>query len=107
MHITDSLTDGVVLTEIGERIAMHRLERGLTQASLADMAGISKRTLERVEAGDTAQISSIIGILRALGLFEGLETLVPATAPLPEGRMRKRVSAKQQIVAENDEWSWD
>jgi transcriptional regulator with XRE-family HTH domain len=39
--------------EIGARIRQARLERGLTQESLAEMASFSKRSLQDYEAGQT------------------------------------------------------
>ena len=59
-------TDEYLLAELGERLARQRLDMGVTQADLAFEAGISKRTLERIEAGETVQFTSIIRVLRAL-----------------------------------------
>ena len=51
MKISELLTDNVILAEIGERIARRRLDLQLTQADVAEQAGVSKRTLERIEFG--------------------------------------------------------
>jgi transcriptional regulator with XRE-family HTH domain len=51
MKITSTLTDDAVLAEIGERLCARRLELQLTQAVVAEQAGIAKRTLERMESG--------------------------------------------------------
>ncbi len=51
MKITGLLTDEAVLAELGARIAGRRVELQLTQAAVAEQAGIAKRTLERMEAG--------------------------------------------------------
>jgi DNA-binding XRE family transcriptional regulator len=51
MKITGLLTDDAVLAELGARIAGRRVELQLTQAAVAEQAGIAKRTLERMEAG--------------------------------------------------------
>ena len=48
------MSDETLLKELGQRIARLRLERNLSQAQLAEQAGISKRTLERLEAGAAA-----------------------------------------------------
>ena len=41
MKITTELTDMAVLHEIGERLERRRIDAGLTQAQLAEEAGIS------------------------------------------------------------------
>lgn len=48
MKITAHLTDESVLGELGARLASARLRRNLTQAALAEQAGVSKRTVERL-----------------------------------------------------------
>ena len=51
MKIEGLLTDEAILAELGKRFAQRRLELQLTQEMLAEQAGVSKRTVERVEAG--------------------------------------------------------
>ena len=58
MKISTLLADEAILTEMGARIARRRLDLQLTQAELAEQAGVAKRTLERIEAGASAQMSS-------------------------------------------------
>jgi len=64
MKIEGLLTDEVILEELGGRLARRRLELQLTQEMLAEQAGVSKRTVERAEAGATVQVSTLIRILR-------------------------------------------
>jgi transcriptional regulator with XRE-family HTH domain len=111
MKIEGLLMDETILVELGKRIAQRRLEFELTQADLSEQAGISKRTLERIEAGATTQISTLIRILRVLELLDGLETLIPETGPRPmdmlklKGRQRKRASRKKK-AASDEPWNW-
>ena len=51
MVIRSSLSDGAVLEELGRRLEAIRLGRNQTQAQLARQAGVSKRTIERLESG--------------------------------------------------------
>ena len=53
MKITPELTDSAVLHELGERLSRRRIDAGLTQAELAHEAGVSKRSVERIEAGES------------------------------------------------------
>jgi transcriptional regulator with XRE-family HTH domain len=111
MKIEGLLTDEAILAELGGRLARRRLELQFTQEMLAEQAGISKRTVERIEAGATAQISTLIRILRALELLDRLEALVPEAGPRPmdlvklKGKARKRASGKRQS-AKDAPWQW-
>ncbi|MBL6955233.1 MAG: helix-turn-helix domain-containing protein [Chlorobium phaeobacteroides] len=111
MKIEGTLTDEAILGELGGRLAQRRLELQLSQEALAEQAGVSKRTVERIEAGATTQVSSMIRVMRGLGLLERLEALVPEAGPRPmellklKGKARKRVRTKKQPVEEKP-WKW-
>ncbi|NTW51977.1 MAG: helix-turn-helix domain-containing protein, partial [Chlorobiaceae bacterium] len=60
MKIEGLLTEEAILAELGRRFAQRRLELQLSQEMLAEQAGVSKRTVERVEAGATMQMSTMI-----------------------------------------------
>ena len=110
MKIEGLLTDSVILAELGRRLVERRLELALTQAELAEQAGISKRTVERVEAGATTQLSTLIRILRVLELLHGMDALIPEAGPRPmdllklKGKQRKRAPRKKAVVEEP--WDW-
>ena len=97
MKIITELTDMAVLHEIGDRLERRRIDAGLTQAQLAEEAGISKRTLERIEAGHSTDFVMLLRALRVLKLLEALDQLVPDLPQSPlmllkgRGRTRKRV----------------
>ncbi len=113
MKISKPLTDEAVLAEIGERITRCRLDLQLTQAAVAEQAGVSKRTLERIEAGASAQMSSIIRIMRALNLLPGLDAMIPETRQRPmdllkrKGKVRQRASSQRRSESPDAPWSWN
>lgn len=113
MRISKELTDDSILAEIGKRIARRRLDLQLTQASVAEQAGIAKRTLERMEAGHSSQLSSLIRVLRVLDAMPGVEALVPEASPRPmdllkrKGRQRQRASRPRAGQAPQEPWQWD
>jgi transcriptional regulator with XRE-family HTH domain len=106
------MTDPAVLAEIGQRLARHRLNRNLTQAELAKEAGVSKRTLVRLEGGESTQLTNLIRVLRALDLLANLDAFIPPPVPSPiqqlrtEGKRRKRASRKHDKPATDEEWTW-
>lgn len=112
MKISPFLTDDTVLVELGRRIAARRIELQLTQAMVAEQAGIAKRTLERMEAGHSSQLSSLVRVLRVLEALPGLEALIPEAGPRPmdllkrAGKVRQRASRKADDNSPDEPWSW-
>jgi transcriptional regulator with XRE-family HTH domain len=110
MDNPDQRSDEAILAELGERLSTARLSRDLTQAQLALDAGVSKRTVERIEAGRSTQLTSFIRILRTLGLLDGLESLLPPPQPSPmdllrrAGRRPRRATGKKADSGEP--WTW-
>ena len=113
MRFTGNLSDGVVLEEIGRRLEAIRLGRNQTQAQLATQAGVSKRTIERLESGAVAvQLSGFVRVCRALDLLDRLDTFVPEPLASPiallklRGRSRRRASGKSAPGPAPKAWTW-
>jgi transcriptional regulator with XRE-family HTH domain len=113
VKITKQSTDASVLAELGARLAALRLDRNMTQAQLAEEAGVSKRSVERLESGDTSpQLSGFIRVCRVLGIAERFDVLVPESAPSPvqllklAGNKRRRASKPQPSEHPAKKWKW-
>jgi len=98
---------------MGERLARSRLNRNLTQAQLAADSGVSKRTVERMESGESVQLTSLVRILRALDLADNLDALIPEPGLSPvaqlerKGKERRRASSGAKDRQEPGEtWTW-
>ncbi|HEX7061256.1 MAG TPA: helix-turn-helix transcriptional regulator [Woeseiaceae bacterium] len=98
MHITAQLTDQALLEELGARLKAHRIEAGLTQAELAFDAGIGKRTLERLEAGQGADVVMLIRVLRILGRVDGLDRLLPPVEPGPIAQLERKQKPRKRVA---------
>jgi transcriptional regulator with XRE-family HTH domain len=101
------------MSELGGRLAQVRLIQNLTQAQLAEQAGVSKRTVERLESGSVAtQLSGLIRVCRVLDLLERFDLLVPEPVISPieqlrlRGRKRKSASIKKMAKASLKKWEW-
>lgn len=117
MHIDDLLTDAAVLATLGRRLARHRLERNWTQVELAAAAGVGQATVQRAERGESVQMTSMVKLLRALGLLAGLDAAVPESIELPiaklereQRKLRKRARGRRNPDPDPDvqsrPWKW-
>jgi len=106
------MTDAAVLSALGERLARRRLERNLTQAELAKQAGVSLRTVGRIEGGESTQLTNLVRVLRALDLLAHFDELLPAPEPGPleqlrgAGKTRRRASTRSDSADADAEWTW-
>lgn len=83
--------------DLGDHIASWRKLRGLTQAQLADRAGISEATLRRLEHGDPGvALGTVLATLRAVGV---LDTVIAAADPYSTdvGRLRSGERLPQRV----------
>lgn len=114
MKITSSLTDQVILEEIGRRLAKQRLSASKSQAELAVECGLARRTIQYAEAGKPVQSESLVKIMRSLGLLETLDALLPDQSLRPmdmlklKSKERKRVTKKRdpRKIQGEGEWQW-
>jgi transcriptional regulator with XRE-family HTH domain len=113
MRFQELATDAAVLAELGRRLGRHRLERNWTQADLAAEAGVGQATVQRAERGDSVQMTSMIKLLRTLGLLDALDVAVPESISLPIAQLereqrghRRRASGRGHRRAESGEEPW-
>jgi len=108
-----AMTDFAIAEEMGGRLRALRLRKNRRQADLANMTGISRVTMERLERGD-GKISTLIAVLRELGQLEGLNAFVPDSFTIPSpldlarrhGRIRKRATGKRTQPVPDMEVDW-
>ncbi|MCG7853717.1 MAG: helix-turn-helix domain-containing protein [Methanosarcinaceae archaeon] len=93
------------------RLESIRLSRNITQAQLAEEAGVSQRTVGRFEKGQGVSMDTFIRIMMALNIQQNLEALLPDPAVRPIERVgmgngeRKR-ARPDRSPGEPSPWSW-
>jgi len=116
---THSETDRAIARTIGERLQQHRLAKDLTQKELAEQSGVSRRTVINAENGERTTLATLISIMRALGLLDHIDRLIPEPVASPleivkqNRRTKKRASGKRGAEsgpatgAGESDWEWD
>jgi transcriptional regulator with XRE-family HTH domain len=96
--------------DLGRRIEALRLGRNIQQSELAREAGVSRRTITRLESGQSVSLDTLLRVMRALGLSNRLATLLPEPSVQPiervrlKSKQRKRASARREPAERT--WTW-
>ena len=69
-----------------DRLLLERSRRGLSQASLADKAGLAYLTVSRIERGKSGAVQAVTAYKLAGALALDVEDLTRALRPLPAAR---------------------
>ena len=68
-------TPAEILHFLGVRLREQRLAQSLTQRELAQMAGLSRGALRKLEADGQCSLETLVRVAQALGLLDALEDL--------------------------------
>lgn len=92
------------LQQLGTRLRQQRISQGLTQQHLAELAGVARRSVIRLEDTGIGKTDTLIRILTALNIADRLDTILPEETPSPltllaqdaEKKQRQRVRHKKK-----------
>ena len=77
------LKDEKVVTQLGKELRRMRLERNLSQAEVANRAGLDRTTVVKLEAGRAATMLTVVQVLRAMDRLELLDAFHAEPQPTP------------------------
>jgi transcriptional regulator with XRE-family HTH domain len=77
-------SDQEILRQIVSKLIVKRKYLKLTQKKLAENAGLSFRTIQKLEAGGNVTMLNFIAILRALGELALWDNLTSEEVPSPK-----------------------
>ena len=108
MKITGNENNNSILKELGQRIKDTRIAMSLTQKELALKAGVSSKTIERIEMGENIKVESFFNILRVFNSLSNVDLLVaqqeiPLEFVYRNKPKRKRASTKTEVKTD---WVW-
>jgi transcriptional regulator with XRE-family HTH domain len=110
-YITPNSNSEQIEAALCSRVEKIRLSRNLTQKQLADEAGVSLRTIGRLEKGEGVSLETFIRVLIALRIQHNLTGLLPDPAVRPVERVRarghERLRARPTTAeTESAAWTW-
>lgn len=85
------------IRDLGQKIKTYRIMQGLSQQDLEDVTGVSKRSISRLEQGESVQMDNLFKLLIGLGLGENIELLVPDQTKRPSFYLQKEVSTPKRV----------
>ena len=85
------------IVELGKKIKTYRIMKELSQEALSDKTGISKRSISRLEQGESIQMDNLFKILIALDLGDNIDLLVPDQTRRPSYYLENPDSGPQRV----------
>lgn len=102
------LKDEKVVEQLGKELRRMRLERNLSQAEVAERAGLDRTTIVKLEAGRAATLMTVVQVLRAMDKLEVLDSFHEEAQLTPYQlveqqakyftKQRKRASRKKPVI---------
>ncbi len=90
-------SDRMYLEELGQKLKLYRVSMGLTQQDLEDQSGVSKRSISRLEQGESVQLDNFIKIMTALNLGENIDILIPDQTKRPSFYLENKIKGQQRV----------
>ena len=104
-----AMSDPAIVKEICLNLKQIRLNKNLSQAELAEKAGLNRVTISRMEAGRAATLLTVVQVLRALDKLDMLDMFQEETEVSPlqmlklQKKVRKRASGSRGKTGSQDE----
>jgi len=90
-----TMSNIAVAAELGNRLEALRLERNVTQQTLAAEIGITAKSYRQLVAGG-GKLENMVAALRALNALEHLDNFLPAMPPSPLEQLKLRGKQRQR-----------
>ncbi len=111
MENRSAMSDIAIVKEICLNLKQIRLIKNLSQAELAEKAGLNRITISRMEAGRAATLLTLVQVLRALDkldildMFEEEAEISPLQLLKLQKKQRKRASGPKRKHLRHEEKS--
>ena len=85
------------ISELGQKIKTYRIMNEMSQQDLENKSGVSKRSISRLEQGESVQVDNLFKIIIALGLGDNIELLVPDQTKRPSYYLENTKSNPKRV----------
>ena len=96
------------IRDLGQKIKTYRIMNEMSQQELEDKSGVSKRSISRLEQGESVQVDNLFKIIIALGLGDNIELLVPDQTRRPSYYLKKTENRPKRVrkKTEKSDFNW-
>jgi len=109
-----AMADPEIVNEICQAVKQMRINKNISQQQIADIAGLDRTTISRMESGRAVNLLTLVQVLRALdkldilNVFKAEQVISPIKLMKEEEKKRKRVGKPKKGVQnkakEDSEW---
>ena len=108
---TTLLTSETIEQDLCKRLERVRLLKNISQAKLAEAAGVSRRTISRMENGEGVSLDTFVRVMLALGLADQLTAMIPSSEIRPVERVGRKGSQRKNASSprgskKTKKWEW-
>lgn len=96
------------IKELGQKIKIYRIMNEMSQQDLEDKSGVSKRSISRLEQGESVQVDNLFKILLVLGLGDNIDLLVPDQTKRPSYYLKETENQPKRVrkKTEKKDFKW-
>ena len=86
------------IKELGQKIKLYRIMNEMSQQDLEEQSGVSKRSISRLEQGESIQVDNLFKILVALDLGDNIELLIPDQTKRPSYYLSREEKEPRRLI---------
>ena len=109
---TTHINSKAIERDLCKKLERIRLLKNISQAKLAEAAGVSRRTISRMENGEGISLDTFIRVMQALNLTDQLTAMLPNSEIRPiervgrKGNGERKNASSPRTPKKTKKWEW-
>ena len=109
---TERVNSEAIERDVCKKLERIRLLKNTSQAKLAEAAGVSRRTISRMENGEGISLDTFIRVMQALNLTDHLTAMLPNPEIRPiervgrKGKGERKNASSPRTPKKTKKWEW-